>query len=304
VRLRCSHCEAVFRVRPPIEEAKPAAVQTPPAEPTSVETTKADRERLILVADAEVELGKLTANALVDWGLQPTLVHDGVEAIMTIQRLLPRAIVIDAALPRMFGFQICELVKRNESLQHIQVVLIGAIHNGSRYRRPPGEIYGADAYIERPDLPAGLRAILQDFGMLAESTPTPTSSISQPGPRPTPASTPKPNARPLSAPSATPERIEPAPSIAPPAPAPHVDPLGEEIARAERLARIIVSDIVLYNQEKFEAALRTGDVVGAMTAELAEGRSLFVARIDPSLREQRDFLAEELRRVAAQRSDP
>ena len=63
-----------------------------------------------------------------------------------------------------------------------------------------------------------------------------------------------------------------------------------------------MSDIILYNQEKFEAALQTGDVVGAMTAELAEGRSLFVTRIDPSLRERRDFLAEELRRVADSRA--
>ena len=170
VRLRCSHCEAVFRVRPPTGEAnaapepRPTDISTPAAAQSPVEPAAADRERRILVADPEIEQGKLTANTLVEWGLQPTLVHDGVEAILTIQRLLPKAIVIDAALPRMFGFQICEIVKRNESLRHIQVVLVGAIHNGSRYRRPPSEIYGADAYVERPQLPAGLLEGLSQKG--------------------------------------------------------------------------------------------------------------------------------------------
>jgi CheY-like chemotaxis protein len=290
----------------------------PAAEPPA-----ADRERLVLVADPEVDRGKQTASTLVEWGLQTVLVHDGVEAILTIQRSLPRVIVIDAALPRMFGFQICEIVKRNESLRHIQVLLVGAIHNGSRYRRPPGELYGADAYIERPDVPAGLRTILEGFGLLSRSTPAP-SGLPQFDPQPTPAAEPQSHAPaapvipvapepaepvPATPEPATPERVEP---VAPTPPVQEVesgaampgdDALGEEVARAERLARIIVSDIIIYNQEKFEAALQAGNVVDAMEAELAEGSSLFVARIDQSLRDKRDFLAEELLRVARLRSE-
>ena len=135
-----------------------------------------ERERMVLIADPEVEQGKLTASALAQWGFQPTLVHDGVEAILAIQRLLPRVIVIDAALPKMFGFQICEIVKRNESLREIHVVLVGAIHDRNRYRRPPEEIYGADAYIERQDLPDSLRSILQGFGMPSSDRQPPVDS--------------------------------------------------------------------------------------------------------------------------------
>ena len=131
---------------------------------------------MVLIADPEIEQGKSTASTLVQWGLQPTLVHDGVEAILAIQRLLPRAIVIDAALPKMFGFQICEIVKRNESLRDIHVVLVGAIHDQTRYRRPPEEIYGADAYIERQDLPESLQSILQGFGMLSSDPQPPVVS--------------------------------------------------------------------------------------------------------------------------------
>jgi hypothetical protein len=79
------------------------------------------------------------------------------------------------------------------------------------------------------------------------------------------------------------------------------DPLGAEIAKAERLARIIVSDIVLYNQEKFDAAVRAGNVVEALDGEMEEARAHFCQRIDAGVRESRDFLVEELLRVARKR---
>jgi hypothetical protein len=73
------------------------------------------------------------------------------------------------------------------------------------------------------------------------------------------------------------------------------------VAAAERLARIIVSDVVLYNAEKFEAGVRNGNVVQALQAELDEGRALFHQRVDARLRASRDFLADELIRVARAR---
>ncbi len=92
--------------------------------------------------------------------------------------------------------------------------------------------------------------------------------------------------------------------VAPTAPASGDPGLDEKIAQAERLARIVVSDIVLYGKEKFEAAVEAGNVLEAMQPEIAEGRSLFTSRIDPSIQEMRDFLVEELLRVAEARGKP
>jgi hypothetical protein len=93
-------------------------------------------------------------------------------------------------------------------------------------------------------------------------------------------------------------------SVAPPEPASGNPEIDEQIEQAERLARIVVSDIVLYSKDKFEAAVEAGNVLEAMQPEIAEGRSLFTARIDPSVQEIRDFLQEELLRVAAARGKP
>ncbi len=136
--MRCSRCSAVFRVRSP---------EGAPAPQSQVPVSKAPC--LVLVADPDVDSAKQLASALATWGMKANLVHDGVEAILDIQRLLPQVVVLDAALPKMLGFQVCELVKRNESLRHIKVILIGAIHDEDRNRRDPSELYGADGPEQR-----------------------------------------------------------------------------------------------------------------------------------------------------------
>ncbi len=75
----------------------------------------------------------------------------------------------------------------------------------------------------------------------------------------------------------------------------------EERANAERLARIIVSDIALYQPEKFAEAIRRGDVVETMDNEIGEGRVLFAQRVGERMRAERDFIVEELLRVARER---
>jgi predicted Zn finger-like uncharacterized protein len=343
VRLRCTRCRAVFRVRPPAspgerssEPARPAPVAqsrivdaAPPAsaalrsaDPTPFTPPPSEREGLVLVASPDVEVCKEVADALGSWGFEAAVAHDGVEAILSVQRLLPRAVVLDAALPKMFGFQVCELMKRNDSLRSIHVVLVGAVHREGRYRRSPAELYGADAYLEPPELVERLRDLLERFGRGASPPPTtrPAQLPDFPAPEVSEAREPSPEtpddararfgapgsfaevgAPPAEPPISQPPSLEPAPDEAPA----ESDPaLAEARARAERLARIIVSDIVLYNEEKFQAALRQGAVLEIMDAELAEGRALFADRVDPRVREERDFLGDELVRVARARGKP
>ncbi len=316
-RVRCSRCETIFRVSPP----QPKPVPEPEPEPVPVATgavpDAARPKRLVLVADPDIEAGKALVGAMAGWGVEPVLVHDGVEAILTVQRTLPSLVVLEASLPKMFGFQVCELMKRNEQLRAIPVVLVGAIHHRERYRRQAAETYGADAYLERPGLTDSLRAILRERGILPEELPSrePLAREVRPGSVPVEAPVPAAPSRPVASPAPEPVAAPRVPSLAeaprmaeaaaaavrraqvPPAPAPEPD-VAADVTRAERLARIIVSDIVLYNPERFESAIRSGDVLEAMATEMEEGRAHFRERIPERIRERRDFLGEELVRVA------
>jgi predicted Zn finger-like uncharacterized protein len=327
VRLRCAKCEAVFRVRAPDAEAadanertqlhvepsapKPASAPAPRTvaqapKPAPVPASPPASGDLVLIAIPEPDIAKALADALSDRGARCIVVHDGVEAVLELQRNLPKAAVVAAHLPKMFGFQICELVKRNESLRGTWLILIGAIHNQDRYRRPALETYGADAYLEMPDLPDGalpllerggvaLRAPSQAAAALRLAARAPETAPPVPAPTRTPA--------PVSAPrvAAAPPPVV-AGQDAQPAPRARVaDGLDEQRAKAERLARIIVSDIVLYNEAKFAEAIRRGNVAEALDADLVEGRHLFQERIDARVRAERDYLVDELVRVAKQR---
>jgi CheY-like chemotaxis protein len=313
--------------RAPVPPQAPAArvpaepVPTPGRVPTEKRSSPAsdpraeiDPAKLVLVADPDAASCKATVRALESWGLHAATAPDGVEAILAIQRRLPQTVVLDAALPKMFGFQVCELVKRNESLRRIHVVLIGAIHDQDRHRRSPTDLYGADAYLEKPDLPEGLVPILRGFG-LPVSDPGAADSAAAPAQASAPESGRAPAAPQPVAPAPAPRQQAPAEATAPPAgppasPAAPVAPAGaassetddpmlmKARAEAERLARIIVSDLVLYNEDKFMRAVVSGSVVEAMDGDLDEGRSLFRQRIDPRVQAERDYLNDELLRVA------
>ncbi|MDT8440145.1 MAG: hypothetical protein RQ723_00615 [Desulfuromonadales bacterium] len=58
---------------------------------------------------------------------------------------------------------------------------------------------------------------------------------------------------------------------------------------AFRLARAIVSDIALYNQEKVQEGIKNDTLFDLLQDELAEGREHFHGRVSPELTE-RDHL--------------
>lgn len=352
-KLRCTKCSAVFLVRAsqakveapdPAVPAPPVVVSTPAATQTEAPSESAtgsepmpeyDSARLVVIADPDEARGKATAEAVTRWGLDVHLVQDGVEAMMAIQRMLPSAVVLDAALPKMFGFQVCEVVKRNESLQETLVVLVGAIHHQDRYRRNPAELYGADVYIEQPDLPDGLKPILREHGLpleggsihsdaapavnptpVVESNPrpqvveevpeTPAPALSVPAaPRPAPNLERVETIAPPAVATPTVEPMKAPAAVAEPAAAPtEEDPLKtEERERALRLSRIAVSEMLLYQPEKFEKATRDGNLEQMLDLEIQEARALLRQRIGEEVRAEADFIMDELNRVAAERSE-
>jgi CheY-like chemotaxis protein len=274
--IRCSECGAAFRVRPP------AAKASPPENANAI------------IACSSVDAGRALAKTLIAWGLRPLLVHDGVDAVLSVQRALPALVVLDTDLPKMTGLQVCELIKRNASLQQIRVVLVDVAQDPSD---PSAAPFGPDARVERAQLPAALRSLVDDLGLGAQSAPvaaTPPRPVAAPPAAPVAATPPRPVAAPPPAPA-------PAVTVPPTAAESDADP---GTAEAERLARVIVADIVLYNEAKFDAAVASGNPAEALAAEINEGRAHFDQRIDAAVRAKKDFLAEEIQRVARNRGKP
>jgi len=54
-------------------------------------------------------------------------------------------------------------------------------------------------------------------------------------------------------------------------------------ARAERLARAILSDVMLYNPQKVRAGIESDDLFERLRAELDEARLYYQSRVEPEI---------------------
>jgi len=65
-----------------------------------------------------------------------------------------------------------------------------------------------------------------------------------------------------------------------------------EIEKAKRFARIIVSDIVLYNQAAVAEGIRQGTFYDLLKDDITEGRAVYEQRVPNAIRKHRDYLQE------------
>jgi len=59
--------------------------------------------------------------------------------------------------------------------------------------------------------------------------------------------------------------------------------------RAKRLARLIVGDIVLYNQDRIIQGIRDDSLFEVLEDQLAEGRRYYEKNVDPGVAAQADY---------------
>ncbi|HAR45937.1 MAG: hypothetical protein A2X56_07930 [Nitrospirae bacterium GWC2_57_13] len=61
---------------------------------------------------------------------------------------------------------------------------------------------------------------------------------------------------------------------------------------ARRLARTILSDIVLYNQQKVKEGIEKDSLFELLADELAEGRKYYESMVDSDMRQETNFFNE------------
>jgi len=226
-----------------------------------------DERPVAVVADGDASFAQGCMAWLAERRFEPHFAADGTHALLLIQRLAPAVAVIDAAVPGMYGFEICEFLKRDPALRSVRTVLLGTVHRAGRYRRPAKDVYGADAFVERTAAPEGLLPVLREFGLATDVGVSPPAW------------------------PATPQGVaQPTPSA-----------LATEDDRARRLARVIASDLLMYHRAAFDAAAKPEDVVAAIREDFENGRKVLVQRLGQAVAAQRDFLLEELLAAAEQR---
>jgi CheY-like chemotaxis protein len=210
-------------------------------------------------------------------GYRVTVVPDGRAAVEALEPE-PAGLVLDVAVPDLMAYEVVEAV-RQRGLK-TKIVLIASIYNRTGYKRRPTSLYGADDYVEQHHIPDSL---VDKLERLIGRGAAPARGSTVEGAH---------KGRIRSAGEGRLEQVQtalPTPAL---------------IERAERLARLIVADIALYNGDAIDAAaqaLDTSELDARLRLDLEEGRLLFDLRVPATIRRTRDFIAEALAELRARR---
>jgi CheY-like chemotaxis protein/DNA-directed RNA polymerase subunit RPC12/RpoP len=263
-KFRCSNCRAVFRL-----------VRKGGSMPHLLK---------VVVANESVAFCRAVQKVLAGEPFELFACNDGRVALETVQRVRPELLLLDVALHGMLGFEVCERVRQDPALSGVKIVLIASVYDKTRYKRAPVSLYGADDYLEKHHIPDSLIPMI--YRLVSGSAPLLK----------------RPSNTELAAQVETRgeiRRCEVSETSSPFAPAER-DRAGrdpdDEFDRAEskarRLARIIVSDIALYNQGKVEQGVREGSFYRLLAEDIREGELLYSQRVPGELREGTSFLTE------------
>lgn len=106
--------------------------------------------RTVLVVDDEDDIRRLLRKVLEEKGYRVVEADRGSTALAAVKSDAPDAIILDAMLPELHGFDICRRIKTSARYGHIPVMMISAVYRGWRFAEDLKAAYGVNAYIEKP----------------------------------------------------------------------------------------------------------------------------------------------------------
>ena len=115
----------------------------------------------ILLVDDEPQLVYLVASRLKASGYEVLTAGDGQTALEMAKKERPDLVVLDLMLPRMDGFKVCGLLKKDSRYASIPIILFSA--KAQESDREMGMEAGADAYITKPFDPELLLGKIQEL---------------------------------------------------------------------------------------------------------------------------------------------
>lgn len=117
--------------------------------------------KTILVVDDSPTVRKLISSKLEKSGHQVICAVDGVEAMTMIETMVPDLVLLDIAMPRMDGYQVCKLIRANDAAKDVPVVMISG--KDGFFDKVRGRMAGTTGYITKPFGPETLMKALETY---------------------------------------------------------------------------------------------------------------------------------------------
>jgi two-component system alkaline phosphatase synthesis response regulator PhoP len=111
-----------------------------------------DKKR-ILVVDDEPDFALLVQGNLQKEGFDVDVAYNGVEGLEKIKQNPPDAVVLDVMMPEMDGYEVCSVMKKDDRLCDIAILMLTAVADhvtSTRYSHFDGMSMEADDYLPKP----------------------------------------------------------------------------------------------------------------------------------------------------------
>jgi CheY-like chemotaxis protein len=114
-------------------------------------------KRILVCDDDPVILRLLQVNLELE-GYEVLLAHHGEKAIEIAVDEHPDLVILDIMMPRMDGYQTCQMIKSQDETRDIPVVFLSAKAQASDIEK--GKSFGVDDYLTKPFDPSDLIAVV------------------------------------------------------------------------------------------------------------------------------------------------
>lgn len=115
----------------------------------------------ILIVDDEPNIVTVVAARLKGNGYEVIQAQDGLAGLELAKKEKPDLIILDLMLPKLDGYKVCNLLKKDSRYAGIPIILFTAKAQEDDKRM--GEEAGADAYVMKPYDPKVLLAQIQEL---------------------------------------------------------------------------------------------------------------------------------------------
>ena len=102
----------------------------------------------ILIADDEENIVVSLEFMMKREGYRVSVARDGRQALESIVRDPPDLVLLDAMMPGMSGFDVCQVVRANDELRATKILMLTAKGRDTDLARGSG--VGVDAYVTKP----------------------------------------------------------------------------------------------------------------------------------------------------------
>jgi CheY-like chemotaxis protein len=121
----------------------------------------------VLIADDSIASQRLLEMVLTREGYDVVTVSSGPEVLEQVKEKQPDLALIDAIMPEVDGYQICQTLKRDPTFKNLPVIMLAGTHEDFD-REKGAEIVGTEAILDKPSKSQIIVSKVKEFLALQE----------------------------------------------------------------------------------------------------------------------------------------